>query len=431
MALDDVAAQVRAAKAAAANKKITAPAAKPAQAPTKKGATSTAQSAAASKLASQAAAAKKIAGDIKSLEKTGTEDLDSALANVIVAGKGIDRIQFAGNMAAPSGETIGKGGLPDFKPGQTVVPPEVGGPKPTDTTPTTTAEATNKPVDEKTAERRSAFALLREEFDRYGLGDLIGDIQTLAEDGISPAEFTLRLRQTKPYQQRFAANQQRINSGLRALSEAEYIGLEDQYQNVMRRYGLPASFYARGERGAQPEFQKFLAGDVSPAELEDRVQLAATRVQNAAPEILSNLEKYYPGINKGNLLAYTLDPERALPEIQRQIQSAEIGAAAQVAGLPVGVARAEELARRGITQQQAQQGYQAISELTPGAKKLADIYGGEKYDQTAAEQEVFGLEGAASARRKRQRLAGLERGQFSQQTGMSGTALERNRSGAF
>ena len=422
MAIDDVAADVKAAKAAASAKKPAAPEA-PKTTPAKKP-TTVAQSAASAKLAGQAAAAKKIAGDIKKLEKTGTQDLETALANVIVAAKGIDRIQFTPGKVAPSGETTAT--LPQMPPGTGVVPPELGGP-----TPTGTGNAIKQPVDEKTADRRSAFALLREEFDRYGLGDLVGDIQGLAEEGISPAEFTLRLRQTQPYRERFGANQQRINSGLRALSEAEYIGLEDQYQNIMRQYGLPASFYARGERGIQPEFQKFIAGDVSPAELEDRVQLAATRVQNAAPEILSTLERFYPGINKGNLLAYTLDPQRALPEIQRQIQSAEIGAAGQVAGLSVGQQRAEELARRGVTQQQAQQGYQAIAEMTPQAGKLADIYGGEKYDQTAAEQEVFGLSGAASARRKRQRLSGLEQGQFSQQTGMSTGALERNRSGAF
>lgn len=428
MALEDVAAEVKAAKAAAAAKKAAASSAKPT--PVKKSSTSL-KSPSASKLVSEAAAAAKEAtNEVKKLEKIGTEGLDAILANVIVAGKATDRAMDSTGRAMSSGEQIGQGGLPAFKPGQTLVPPEVGGPAPVSTT-TTTVATGPKPVDEKMAERRSAFALLKEEFNRYGLGDLVGDIQALAEEGISAPEFTLRLRQTEPYRQRFAANQQRINSGLRALSEAEYIGLEDQYQNVMRRYGLPASFYARGERGIQPEFQKFIAGDVSPAELEDRVQLAATRVQNASPEVLSTLEKYYPGINKSNLLAYTLDPERALPEIQRQVQAAEIGGAAKTAGLSVGQMRAEELARRGITQAQAQQGYQAAAELLPRAEQLASIYGAEKYDQTAAEQEIFGLEGAASARRKRQKLGAMEQAQFGARTGMAGSALERGRSGAF
>jgi len=221
---------------------------------------------------------------------------------------------------------------------------------------------------------------------------------------------------------------------LSALSEAEFVSLEDQYQRVMRQYGLPKSFYSTGTTGRQPALEQFISGDVSPAELEDRVQLAVNRVQNAAPEVIKALTTYYggpQGISESNLVAYVLDPQRALPEIQRKVQAAEIGAAAQVAGATVGSMRAEELASRGVTQQQAQQGYQTIAELTPQAGKLANIYGGEQYDQIAAEQEVFGLSGAASARRKRQRLSGLEQGQFSQQTGMSTGALERNRSGAF
>jgi hypothetical protein len=284
------------------------------------------------------------------------------------------------------------------------------------------------------ADRKSAFSILKEEFDRYGLGDLVGDVESLARQGLSASEYSMELRKLPTYKERFKANEARINSGLRALSEAEYVSLEDQYQQVMRQYGLPKSFYSTGKLGRQPELEKFIAGDVSPVELEDRVQLAVDRVKNAAPEVVDALTKYYGGpggISQSNLVAYVLDPERALPEIKRKIQAAEIGAAAQVAGATVGSMRAEELASRGVTQQQAQQGYQTIAELTPQAGKLANIYGGEQYDQIAAEQEVFGLSGAASARRKRQRLSGLEQGQFSQQTGLSAGALERNRSGAF
>lgn len=283
-------------------------------------------------------------------------------------------------------------------------------------------------------ERRSAFALLKEEFNRYGLGDLVGDIEKLTAEGIGPAEFSLRLRQTTPYKNRFKANEARIGAGLAALTEAEYISLEDQYQRVMRQYGLPASFYAKDGQGRQANLEKFIGGDVSPAELEDRVQLAVNRVEKAAPEILKALETYYGGpggISKSNLVAYVLDPQRALPDIQRKVQAAEIGGAAAVAGFGLGAMRAEELAARGITQAQAQQGYQTAAEIIPRATQLADIYGAEKYDQTAAEQEIFGLEGAASARRKRQRLTGMEQAQFGAQTGMGASALERGRSGAF
>ena len=101
------------------------------------------------------------------------------------------------------------------------------------------------------AGRQSAYDLLFQQFDAYGLGALVSPLKGLIESGISPAEFTIKLRETDAYKKRFAANAQRINKGLRALSEAEYIGLEDQYQDVMRRYGLPASYYSRGDMGRQ------------------------------------------------------------------------------------------------------------------------------------------------------------------------------------
>jgi hypothetical protein len=281
---------------------------------------------------------------------------------------------------------------------------------------------------------QSAYDLLFAEFDRYGLGALVEPLKKFITDGLSPAEFTLRLRQTDAYKKRFAANESRIKNGLRALSEAEYIGLEDQYQNVMRNYGLPKSYYERGDMGVQPGFEKFISGDVSAAELEDRIQTAQNRVINAAPEVTSALRQFYPDITNGDILAYALDPNQALTNIKRKVQAAEIGAGAMQAGFAAGVARAEELQKFGITGEQARQGYQTIAEFLPSAQKLSDIYtkqGLGGYGQTAAEQEVFGITGAADAATRRKKLAQLETAQFSGTSGATGGALGRERAGQF
>ena len=282
-------------------------------------------------------------------------------------------------------------------------------------------------------ERKSAFDLLKEEFTRYGLQDLVGDTLKLAVEGVSPAEFTLRLRQTETYTKRFGANADRIKAGLRALSEAEYVTLEDQYQRTMRQYGLPESFYKTeaGTAGRQPELEKFIAGDVSPAELEDRIQLGVNRVQKASPEVLATLEQFYPGVNKSNLLAYILDPKKALPEIQRQVQAAEIGGAARLSGLSTNLADAQYLASFGVDQAQARTGYQAIAGGLERGSQLANIYGQTPYTQTTAEQEVFSTGGAADARRKRQKISGLEEATFGGQSGLSSSALNQERAGAF
>jgi hypothetical protein len=281
------------------------------------------------------------------------------------------------------------------------------------------------------AERQSAYDLLLSQFKQYGLEALVEPLKGLITSGASPAEFTIRLRESDAYKKRFSANAQRVAKGLRSLSEAEYIQLEDQYQDVMRRYGLPDTYYARGEMGIQEGFNKFLEGDVSPVELEDRISTAQKRVLNANPEVTAALKQFYPDITNSDILAYTLDPKNAIENIKRKVTTAEIGGAAIQAGLQTGLTRAEELRAAGITKDTAQQGYGTIAGGLQRGSQLASIYGEDPYNQATAETEVFGLAGAQEAAKQRKKLTGLEKATFSGQTGLSAGALVRDRAGAY
>jgi hypothetical protein len=99
--------------------------------------------------------------------------------------------------------------------------------------------------------------------------------------------------------------------------------------------------------GRQEGFEKLIANDVSNVELEDRISTAQRRVINAAPEVSAALRQYYPEIGQGDMLAYFLDPDKAIENIKRKVTAAEIGAgAAKMASLPeLDVTRAEELAK--------------------------------------------------------------------------------------
>ena len=290
-------------------------------------------------------------------------------------------------------------------------------------------------ADEKRMAGQSAYDLLFEQFNEFGLGGLVEPLKGFITEGLSKAEFTLRLRDTDAYKKRFAANAQRIQKGLRALSEAEYINLEDQYQDVMRRYGLPESYYTRGDMGRQEGFEKFIGGDVSPVELEDRIQTGQRRVLNAAPQVRDALTQYYGDeISNGDILAYVLDPAKAIENIKRKVTAAEIGGGAAIAGLGTTRARAEELGAFGVTGERAREGFQTIAEFLPTATKLGDIYqkqGLGPYTQAVAESEVFGVTGAADAAQKRRKLAQLESAQFSGQAGAAGGALARERAGQY
>ena len=283
----------------------------------------------------------------------------------------------------------------------------------------------------KRAEGQSAFDLLRSEFGAFGMGGLVEPLQQFIQEGISRDEFVLRLRNTDAYKKRFAANAQRVAKGLRALSEAEYIGMEDQYQNVMRQYGLPESYYARGDMGRQEGFEKFLAGDVSAVEVEDRIQTAQKRVINSNPEVSKALKEFYPGISNGDILAYVLDPTNAIEEIKRRVTASEIGGAAMQTGLQTSLSRATELANYGINKQIATEEYANIAGGLQRGSQLASIYGEDPYTQTTAEQERFNLQGAQESRTKRQKITGLEKAAFSGQSGISSTTLSRDRAGTY
>jgi len=278
---------------------------------------------------------------------------------------------------------------------------------------------------------QSAYDLLFSEFDRYGLGSLLEDVKGLIVTGADPAQLTLALRQTKAYQNRFAANADRIKNGLRALSEAEYITLEDQYQNVMRNYGLPASYYTKDATGKQAGFEKFLAGDVSASELEDRISIAQKRVLDAAPQVKEALKQFYPDIKDGDILAYTLDPTQGLANIQKKVLAAEIGGAALGSKLTTSATRAEELARYGVTAETARQGFGAIGGGLQRGSQLASIYGQDAYTQATAEEEVFNLPGQTQAEQKRKKVIGLEKAAFGGQSGITSGALARDRAGAY
>jgi hypothetical protein len=286
----------------------------------------------------------------------------------------------------------------------------------------------------KLRDRQSAYDILYNEFNKYGLGNLVEDIKYLLQSNVSPSQFALELRNTEAYKKRFSANQNRIKAGLRALGESEYIGLEDQYQNIMRNYGLPSSYWTKDATGKQAGFDKFLEGDVSAAELEDRIVTAQQRVINSNPEVLKTLKQFYPDITNGDILAYTLDPNNALTNIKRKVTAAEIGGAALAAGLDIGKtpeeiaaseARAQMLAGYGVNKQQAMTGFQTVADIAPRGSQLAEFYNRPTYNQMEAEKEVFNLEGAAAARKKRKQLADLEQASFSGASGVG--ALGRDK----
>jgi hypothetical protein len=243
---------------------------------------------------------------------------------------------------------------------------------------------------------------------------------------IGTNQATLLLKQEKAYQTRFAGNEARRAKGLNVLSEAEYLELENSYSETLRSYGLQDFFgpaVTDTEKKARTKaIADIIGNDISAVEFKDRVTTAVTRVTNADAATKNAFKTFY-GITDTDLVKYFLKPDQNLAALKEKAAAAEVGGAAFAQGLTVAATTAEDLARYGISKEQAQQGYGTIAEILPTAEKLGSIYKEDQitYGQSEAESEVF--KGLASAQRKRQQLAAKEVGTFSGQSGVSRNAL--------
>jgi hypothetical protein len=233
------------------------------------------------------------------------------------------------------------------------------------------------------------------------------------QDGYDADTIMLMIQDTPEYKTRFAGNEQRKAAGLPVLPPAEYLALERQYRQLMSSAGLPEGFY-----DDYSDFTTWIAGDVSPAEIQERVSLASSALYSSDSHYLQTLKSY--GLGDGDLVAYMLDGKKALPLLQKQVRAAQVGAEAARNSLGITQQRAEYYADLGVSADQARQAYQNIAENKDAAGRLGALYG-ESYGQTDMEDELLGGSGLASAKRKR--LSLKEASRFSGRSGVGDKAL--------
>jgi hypothetical protein len=229
----------------------------------------------------------------------------------------------------------------------------------------------------------------------------------------NPDAIIFALREQPTYKKRFAGNAARLKAGLSELDPASYIGLENQFRETLRSNGLPANFY-----DGTDDFQALIEGDVSPSELNERVQQGYRAVADADPEVKRQMFELYK-VGEPELAAYFLDPQKAAPLLTRQARAAQISARGlEQGGIQLTSQLAEDLARRGITEAEAQRGFGEVGRLG----ELTQQFAGE----TAISQEgivgaAFGTDVRAQQeleRRKRLRLGEFQGGgTFARATG--------------
>lgn len=273
---------------------------------------------------------------------------------------------------------------------------------------------------EREADIRAGEEILRDTLRTYGLSDLEGWAFEQLRLDFDAQTIILRLRETDTFKKRFAGMQLRTAQGYEAISPADYIQWESDMRATMETAGLPRGFYDEPS-----DFAEFIGNDVRPEEITERVAMAVTAVRSINPALRGQLLDMY-GVgaeSDGELIAYYLDPDRAVDVIEQRLQLEAAGmSAAAVRTLGQGLNRgvAEQLVDINVQQR----------EIGDRLKKQAGLRQqlvgetGKLTSSTLAASE-FGLDSEATAqvrslRQRRQESARKAAGAMAAVSGITG-----------
>lgn len=269
---------------------------------------------------------------------------------------------------------------------------------------------------------QSARDILVDQLRQWGLSELVSEVDRLIKEGLEAPAVTLQLSQTDAYKRRFAANEIRRQKGLPVLAPAEYVATEAAYKSVLRSYGLPPGFYDDTE-----DFHKWIGGDVSPDELNQRAGQAQRVFLQADPAARDMWQRFY-GLTGGAAIASILDPDRALPVVERMANAARFGALAESQGLDADRARLEDYSDLGVTESEISAAFGRIASTQAADRRLASRFG---KPLTQAEREAEEIRDDAGAARKRASLYQNETALFQNRSAADEDSLNRNRRGQF
>ena len=237
----------------------------------------------------------------------------------------------------------------------------------------------------KIATKQKASDKLTALFSAYGLESLAPFINTRIMADVSEEMLLLELYDRPEYQQRFPGMAS-LRKKSRTITEKEYMDIEKAMTQTARFFDLPKGFYDGPE-----DFGNLIGAEVSAKEFQDRLQIGQDLSRTLNPSVKQQLIDFY-GVGEGDLTAFVLDADKALPLIQKQAKAAQF----------VGIGRAAGFELRGITSGQAE-----------------NIAGTESYAKLSERELAQALGQAGQLRRTQKRLSGIEGQDYSEQEALS------------
>jgi hypothetical protein len=255
-----------------------------------------------------------------------------------------------------------------------------------------------------------AFSTIKELLGRYGLDGLAEWAWQRIVDGDSETQILQSLRDQDLYRTRFRAIFDRETAGLPPVSPEEVLAYERQAVTLMRSYGFPESFWDTTD-----DLANLIVADVSPVELEERLQGYVEAAVSSPQEYRDALERNY-GFAPGDLAAVFADPEQGWQVLQRKWRASRLAGEAGMQGWgDLTASEAERLDAAGLDSAAAREGFGALRE---SSELFRPLDGGEQ--AVSRETQLGVLEGDQEATAVVERQRARRLAQFSGGGGFAG-----------
>lgn len=275
--------------------------------------------------------------------------------------------------------------------------------------------------------RRPAYEAFADEyaritgFNRSQVLDILKGLPKSSQaDGYAMTE---AIRKTNMWQERFGwVSQQREKKGLSYLNEGQIVGMERQYRQMLSEADLPSKFWNERE-----DFHRWIANDVSPNEIQERVDLAEQWVNNRDKDYVKTMRDFY-GIGKKDLVAYALDRKKGVEFLKQRAAAAEIGAVGRDTKLDsIGKNFSETLVDKGFSGDSVRGAFADAAVEEENLKDLASL-SGTSLREKAIVKSKLGM--APGVTKKIERLKSQERARFGGSSGGT-SALGGSSSGSY
>lgn len=213
--------------------------------------------------------------------------------------------------------------------------------------------------------QRNAYADFQQVLNRYGLGSMAEKTwKYIVENGTENTnQLMIWLYEQDEFKTRFPALA-KLQSENRAISPEEYINLERGYAQVMRSAGLDQQFFDNPS-----DFTELISNDVSVNEFQQRIEEGFKRVSTASPLVRDAFSRYFGVQGDNALAAFFIDPDRALPALNRMVTQSEIAAGFAEAGMALDVDYSARMADLGFDRKSAAESARRVFTLKPIAQQ--------------------------------------------------------------